>query len=617
MEKYLMGYQIEALGRMEALENKNKGGFLCMQTGMGKTVTAMALILRMAERRPQCQQFTCIWVPPTLVEFAWRDEWMKHRRIWSESPAFRHVKFLFGSDPNIERTLQLILTTPEFPDGIRSLVVVISRYQLLKPDDSVMFYIRCALVRFSSRIIVDEAHFLHNHKAKCIKALRALLRSMPALPCWLVTATPLETCVSEMATLMDLLDMGIDEFDDGVLFYSKQGHMEAELFPEVVMVELTDVQRMLEAEFARACELQVATSGKGPTGIVRSDKLQQIYLHELVYMRMEKNSQLMVSMRSQEDCPECKVDSLDAVVFGRPHQGRNIRSVLHRMRGVVYPTKRAEWLLAGRQITGSIRIKKKGKPLPTDFKTSPKLEELLRHLQIHRENHSIIFVRWKEETELLHEFLCSEFPDDTVAVMNGDTSAQERRNVMAAMTASGRHPRKLFILSQMIGAEGHNLQVFTRVYILVPLWNICREFQGVARSFRKGQTEDVIVKVMVAKDTLESREMNKRRQKREKLLNMLEDGTLMKFNEFVKSLVRKAEGRRRLEEEKKVVLLDPRPSVWDLPSVTHVLDLCSGDGPLAAYLREQRAIRREQQREADEASVLRFKQRVRAARKAG
>jgi hypothetical protein len=77
--------------------------------------------------------------------------------------------------------------------------------------------------------------------------------------------------------------------------------------------------------------------------------------------------------------------------------------------------------------------------------------------------------------------------------------------------------RKVFIMSMNIGAEGHNLQMFTRIYIMSPWWNAIREEQAIARCYRMGQTKDVHAEVYIAEGTLEAERMSNVRTERTKL----------------------------------------------------------------------------------------------------
>ncbi|MBG6085257.1 DEAD/DEAH box helicase [Zhihengliuella flava] len=102
-----------------------------------------------------------------------------------------------------------------------------------------------------------------------------------------------------------------------------------------------------------------------------------------------------------------------------------------------------------------------------------------------------------------------------------DGSTRQRQEVIAAFKA-GRAP--VFLISLKAGGFGLNLTEADYCFLLDPWWNPAAESQAVDRAHRIGQTRNVMVYRMVAKDTIEEKVVALQDAKRQLISSVMDDG---------------------------------------------------------------------------------------------
>ena len=84
----------------------------------------------------------------------------------------------------------------------------------------------------------------------------------------------------------------------------------------------------------------------------------------------------------------------------------------------------------------------------------------------------------------------------------------------------------MFLISLKAGGFGLNLTEADYVFLLDPWWNPASEAQAVDRTHRIGQTRNVMVYRLVAKDTIEEKVMALKAKKAQLFTAVLDDDAL-------------------------------------------------------------------------------------------
>lgn len=130
-----------------------------------------------------------------------------------------------------------------------------------------------------------------------------------------------------------------------------------------------------------------------------------------------------------------------------------------------------------------------------------KLEYLMKSLDEHPDEKSLIFTQFTGEANKIQELLVG---SHQVFRLDGHTDTDKRESIIEGFKSA--KPGAVFIIQIKTGGVGLNLQCATRVYITHPAWNPATELQAIARAHRGGQTKVVHVKklVYVGEDSVEN-----------------------------------------------------------------------------------------------------------------
>ena len=169
-------------------------------------------------------------------------------------------------------------------------------------------------------------------------------------------------------------------------------------------------------------------------------------------------------------------------------------------------------------------------------KTSTKINTLINLFKTHTINDkTIIFTHFNEETNLIQKNLLKIFPTMKIQIYDGNTTYAKRNHIIQLCQ---QQQVDTIIIQIMAGGVGLNLQMFNKVYITTPDWNPANEIQAIARCHRIGQTNNVEVTKIIITDphnnltqTIDERIIHIQQDKREVMANTLQDQTLL-FNEI-------------------------------------------------------------------------------------
>lgn len=169
-------------------------------------------------------------------------------------------------------------------------------------------------------------------------------------------------------------------------------------------------------------------------------------------------------------------------------------------------------------------------------RSSTKMSRLVYHFANHTpETKSLIFTHYTEESAMVLRSLKSANPDLRVEIFDGSLSLDKRNQLIAR---AERGELDCMIIQILCGGVGLNLQMFNKVYLVSPDWNPSNEIQAIARCHRIGQKSDVdVVKIVVRLDdekpTIDEKIIVIQQKKRELMAEHLNDDSLL-FNERIR-----------------------------------------------------------------------------------
>ena len=305
------------------------------------------------------------------------------------------------------------------------------------------------------RVILDEGHEIRNRKSKTHIACRALQSQIR----WVVSGTPIFNSIRDFVALCAFIGIPQDVV---------QGFTDEVRKKYVLRRTKADV-----SEFNKRLEL--------PPCDFQNVELEMYAEEKELYRTVFSNGQDMIR-----------------------HMLKTSTSNMHQI-------ELLECLLRVRQVMtwpqlylDGIALKEETDPEPW-FGGSRKMDELLRMIETHPKEKTIVFTQFMGEMDELQERLVQK----NIPVLRIDGSViKEQREERIARFKTG--PVSVFLIQIKAGGVGLNLQEATRVYITSPAWNPATELQAIGRAHRTGQTQKVTVRrlVYVGEETLPSVEQS-------------------------------------------------------------------------------------------------------------
>lgn len=143
----------------------------------------------------------------------------------------------------------------------------------------------------------------------------------------------------------------------------------------------------------------------------------------------------------------------------------------------------------------------------TSSEPSSKVAALLKLLEASRNENpcikSVVFSQFRKLLLLLEEPLKA--AGFKTVRLDGVMSAKKRANVIEEFGVPGPDGPTVLLASLKASGTGINLTGASRVYLMEPWWNPAVEEQAMDRVHRIGQTQDVKVVKMIAKDSIDER----------------------------------------------------------------------------------------------------------------
>ena len=457
LDATLRPYQRDGYTWLHTLWSHGLGGILADDMGLGKTVQTLALVAKARQEQaagrdpegPVAPPF--LVVAPTSVVPGWVAEAARF------VPSLRVVSLAAGG----RRRGPLV-------EAVAGADLVVTSYALLRQGVDEITALPW------SGLVLDEAQFVKNHRAKTYQAARRVGAPFALA----ITGTPLENSLMDLWSLLSITAPG--------------------LFPSP--------QRF--SQFYRR-----AVEREGDT-----DKLRQLQRRVRPFLlRRTKEAVAADLPPKQEQVLEVELAPRHMRVY-QTHLQRERQKVL----GLLDDLDRNRFTVL-RSLTLLRRLSLDPALVDEAHADIPaaKVELLLDDLaELVAEGHrALVFSQFTSFLGRIRTRL--EQAGIEHAYLDGSTT---RREEVVERFRSGAAP--VFLISLKAGGFGLNLTEADYCFVLDPWWNPASEAQAVDRAHRIGQTRNVMVYRMVAKDTIEEKVMALKARKAELFSSVFEADAL-------------------------------------------------------------------------------------------
>nr|WP_221182620.1 SNF2-related protein [Bifidobacterium commune] len=505
----LRPHQVEGFRWLNAVSDKGFGGILADEMGLGKTVQMLSYLLSCCEKQRKVGP-SLIVCPASLV-YNWAGECAKF------APQL-NVSVLAGSKAERRAELKNAKswyrgTHDDQNEKWDAPDVLITSYDLLRRDIDDYEGLECYCMT------LDEAQYIKNHATKSAHAVR----SISARHCFALTGTPIENRLSELWSIFDFLMPGMlgaykhfrDRFEMPILSGDKDAQAKLQAFvgpfilrrlksqvlkdlpdkiENVITVKLEGEQRRLYA----ALEQQLrATLNKQRDIEYKTGKIQ--ILAQLTRLR-----QVCCDPRLLFSNVGSNVVKNNEHIWGAP--SREIERADDQPIDEFSETADASAnMIAGNADSSDSSVGilgemgAAGKPRKITSAKLDAIEELVSSCQ-DAGRKMLIFSQFTSYLELIAERL-----RQNGVAYNVITGSTPKRKRLELVDQFNNDDTLVFLISLKAGNTGLNLTGACVVVHADPWWNAAAQEQATDRAHRIGQTQDVNVYQIVAKDTIEER----------------------------------------------------------------------------------------------------------------
>jgi len=438
----LRPYQLRGLDWLAFLNRLGIGACLADDMGLGKTIELIALFLHeRRERGDESPGPTLLFAPTSVV-----GNWVRELERFA-----RALKVLVHHGPDR-------LRGEEFVNAAARHDVVVTSYALAHRDLADLTRVKW------HRVALDEAQKIKNPSAAATLAIR----SIEAPHRVALTGTPIENHLSELWSIMDLLNPGL-------------------LGPA--------------AEFRERFAVPIEKLGDAD----RAQRLRQL-IRPFVLRRTKSDPTVAVDLPPK----------LEMRVFCNltPEQAANYRNITETMLQQIDAAtgiRRRGLILAAltrlKQVCDHPALLAKDAPRTAAALDgrSGKCERLAEMLEevLEEGDAALVFTQFREMGHLLETILKQRL-QTPVLFLHGGTPAKQRDELIQRFNTAGNDAR-VFLLSLRAGGLGLNLTAANHVFHFDRWWNPAVEQQATDRAHRIGQTRTVQVHKFVCIGTMEER----------------------------------------------------------------------------------------------------------------
>ena len=448
LQAELRPYQVEGFQWLSFLYDHGLGGILADDMGLGKTVQALALICRATAAGGG----PFLVVAPTSVVSNWAKEAAKF------APHLRVV--------TVEQSQ--VKSKQKLAEVVADADLVITSYTLLRIDFDGYQSVDWA------GMILDEAQFVKNHRAKTYASARRLSAPFKLA----ITGTPLENSLMDLWSLLSIVAPGLfphperfSEYYRKPIERAQNAELLAQLRRRIRPLMLRRTKELVAADLPPKQEQVI--------DVVLEPKHLRLYQ---TYLQRERQKILGL------------IEDMDSNRF-------TILSSLTRLRQLSLDPSLVDEAHAG---------------VPAS-----KIDVLAEHLgEVVQEGHkALVFSQFTGFLNKIKDRLDS----DGISYAYLDGRSRNRGAVVEEFRSGAA---SVFLISLKAGGFGLNLTEADYCYVLDPWWNPAAEAQAVDRTHRIGQTKTVMVYRLVAQGTIEEKVMELKARKSKLFDSVLGDDAL-------------------------------------------------------------------------------------------
>ena len=467
LRNVLRPYQEEGFRWLSTLWDKGFGGILADEMGLGKSVQLLALVEARKGNGP-----TLIVCPASLV-YNWAAECEKFTADLTvevvagtkteRRNVLRRLRAMVESESSSSSVSEASSESEDGPD------ILITSYDLLRRD--IAEYAGC---RFAC-MVLDEAQYIKNHATKVAK----VVKQVNAAHRFALTGTPIENRLSELWSIFDFLMPGLL----GTYTRFRERYEQPILAP-------------------------------GPEQSVMADKLRALV--GLFIKRRLKKDVLTDLPDKFENVVTVKLAGEQRKLYAAHEQ--RLRAALTKTRDADFNTSRirilAEFTLL-RELCCDPRL------VYADAKNGSAKLEAIDDLVANCMDEGKKVLIFSQFTSFL-DLIGVRLAEHGVAfhAITGETPKRKRVELVDEFNGDDV---PVFLISLKAGNTGLNLVGASVVIHADPWWNEAAQNQATDRAHRIGQTQDVNVYRIVAKDTIEERMLKLQRDK-SRLARQFTDG---------------------------------------------------------------------------------------------
>jgi chromodomain-helicase-DNA-binding protein 1 len=430
---------------------------LADEMGLGKTVQTVSFMNWLRHDRQQDGPFICV-VPLSTMP-AWADTFNN----WT--PDINYVIYTGREDARSTiRDKELLVDSN--PRKIK-FNVLLTTYEYVLADWQFLSSIKWQF------LAVDEAHRLKNRESQ----LYEKLQQFNAPSRLLITGTPIQNTLGELAALMDFLMPGKITVDE-----------EVDLASEDASHKLAELSEAIQPYMIRRTKEKVENDLPP-----KSEKILRVELSD-IQLEYYKN----ILTRNYEALNE-----------GGAGQKQSLLNIVMELKkasnhALLFPNAEAKFL------KGDATKDETLKALITTSGKMMLLDRLLTKLK--KDGHRVlIFSQMVHMLDILTDYL--KLRNYTYQRLDGTVPSSERKIAIDHFNAPGSDDY-CFLLSTRAGGLGINLMTADTVVLFDSDWNPQADLQAMARAHRIGQTRPVSVYRLVSKDTIEEEILERARNKR-------------------------------------------------------------------------------------------------------
>jgi SNF2 family DNA or RNA helicase len=518
----LRPYQAEGFRWLSAVCDKGFGGILADEMGLGKTVQLLSLLV--ARREESRKVGPSLIVCPASLVYNWAAECERFapelnvltvagnkasRRAMLDEAKAQYARVAQGGrvgQATADTTgiadagtvaasagWQGAKTAPQSERADRIPDVLITSYDLLRRDIADYQGLECFCM------VLDEAQYIKNHATKASKAVR----SVNARHRFALTGTPIENRLSELWSIFDFLMPGIlgsyahfrERFEMPILSDDEdaQGKLQAFVGPFILRRLKVDVLKDLPDKIENVIAVPLEGEQRRLYAALEQRLRATLLKQRDIEFATGKIQILAQLTRLRQAC--CDPRLLYSNV------GENVVEANAKAWGMPARTlEESQEATAKRELAASASSTASGrKARKVPSVKLDAIEELVSSCQ-DAGRKMLIFSQFTSYLDLIAERLRAGGVDYDVI-----TGATPKKRRVELVDQFNRDDTPVFLISLKAGNTGLNLTGACVVVHADPWWNAAAQDQATDRAHRIGQTQDVNVYQIVAKDTIEER----------------------------------------------------------------------------------------------------------------